>query len=216
MFFSQDDGLGESRHVFLEGNDLPAAWEGRERFVVSELGFGTGLNVLALLKLVGDETRAERPVPHLVYQSVEWSPRPLEDLEALALAWPELGAAAAAVAPVYAPQPGWNQWNLPGLDLRLYVGDARDLPALGTPWEAADAWFLDGYAPDRAPELWEPPLLAWVARSTVPGGTAATYSAAGVVKRGLRAAGFDVVRAPGWGTKRHMVRARLADSSHFC
>jgi len=147
---------------------------------------------------------------------VEWAPRPRADLEGLALRWPELGPEVEVVAPVYQPQVGWNLWSLPGVDLRLFVGDARGLPKAPGAFEPAHAWFLDGYAPDRAPELWEPELLAWVARSTVPGGTAATYSAAGTVKRGLRDAGFVVVRAAGWGAKRHMVRARLAHPSHFC
>ncbi|WP_412508529.1 MnmC family methyltransferase, partial [Roseovarius sp. SYSU LYC5161] len=42
---------------------------------------------------------------------------------------------------------------------------------------------------------------------TAPGGTAATYTAAGFVRRGLAAAGFDVARRPGYGRKRHMTTA---------
>ena len=93
------------------------------------------------------------------------------------------------------------------LRLRLVIGDAR--VTLPTWDDAADAWFLDGFSPAKNPELWEPTLMAEVARHTRPGGTAATYSAAGAVRRGLEAAGFQVERVPGFGRKRHMTVARL-------
>jgi tRNA U34 5-methylaminomethyl-2-thiouridine-forming methyltransferase MnmC len=96
--------------------------------------------------------------------------------------------------------------QLDRLDLTVIEGDARaTLPA----WSgSADAWFLDGFAPARNPELWEPALIAEVARHTRPGGTAATYSAAGEVRRALSAAGFAVERRAGHGRKRHMTVAR--------
>jgi len=215
IFFSADDGLGESRHVFLAGNGLPGAWAGRAEFTVSELGFGTGLNLLALADLAQRETDAGRRVPRILYQSVEWEPRPPEDLLALGHRWPDLVPAARALAEVYLPQPGWNRWLWPWGSVVLFVGDARRLSVEAPSFEPADAWFLDGFAPDRNPELWDPGLLRWVGQSTRPGGTAATYSAAGVVKQGLRSAEFTVVRAPGWGRKRHMVRARLAGVQDF-
>lgn len=218
IYFSSDDGWGESRHVFLAGNNLPEAWRGREQFVVSELGFGTGLNLLALASLAEDEIKAGRPVPELLYQTVEWEPRPREALEALGDRWPPLADASRALLAVYRPAAGWNHWVWPWGTVLLFVGDARTLPSLTPGFAPADAWFLDGFAPDRGPELWDPPLLAWVGSRTRPGGTAATYSAAGVVKRGLREAGFEVSRTAGWGKKRHMVKARrtgLADGKDF-
>lgn len=91
--------------------------------------------------------------------------------------------------------------------LHLIVGDAREtLPR----WQGqADAWFLDGFAPSKNPEMWDPALLAEVARHTAPGGTFATYTAAGFVRRALAAAGFAVTRCPGFGRKRHMTRGVL-------
>jgi tRNA U34 5-methylaminomethyl-2-thiouridine-forming methyltransferase MnmC len=98
--------------------------------------------------------------------------------------------------------------RLGALAVEIVEGDAREtLPA----WSGrADAWFLDGFAPARNPELWEAELLAEVARRTRPGGTFATYTAAGHVRRALAAAGFAVERVPGFGAKRHMTRGRLA------
>lgn len=207
VFFSGDDGLGETRHVYLDGNRLPAAWAGRDEFVVSELGFGTGLNLLALAALAEAQVAAGQGVPRLVYQSVEWEPRPGADFADHARRWPELACVAEALSRVYQPQTGWNRWTWDLGEILLFVGDARLLPTLTPTFAPADAWFLDGYAPDRNPELWGEELLAWVGRKTRAGGTASTYSAAGVVKRGLRAAGFSVARVPGWGRKRHMVVA---------
>ena len=96
---------------------------------------------------------------------------------------------------------------LPGLRAEVIIGDARaTLPR----WPGqADAWFLDGFSPAKNPELWSPALMAEVARHTKPGGSAATYTAAGFVRRGLADAGFEVERSPGFGRKRHMTRARM-------
>ena len=117
--------------------------------------------------------------------------------------WPELAPLAAALLPAVRPD---AEIALAGLRLTVVTGDAREtLPRWGG---TADAWFLDGFAPARNPEMWEPALLAAVHDRTVPGGTAATYSAAGAVRRALAAAGFETARAPGFGAKRHMTLAR--------
>ena len=94
--------------------------------------------------------------------------------------------------------------------LNVILGDARkSVPA----WEGmADAWYLDGFSPAKNPELWEPDLIRAVAKHTTPCGTAATYSAAGHVRRSLADAGFIVERAPGFGRKRHMTTARMQDA----
>ena len=87
----------------------------------------------------------------------------------------------------------------------MIIGDARQtLPR----WQGlADAWFLDGFSPAKNPELWGPDLMADVWRHTAQFGTAATYTAAGIVRRALEASGFAVERTKGYGRKRHMTRA---------
>ena len=189
-YFSLQDGPGETRHTFLQGNDLYARRAPGLR--VAELGFGTGLNALV--------TAAE--CPGLSYTAFEAFPMARDDMARALAAFPSLDAA-----------PLLDQWPaeriaLPGLDLTLIFGDARrTLPT----WRGrADAWYLDGFAPARNPELWEPALLTEVARHTAPGGTVATYTAAGHVRRALAQAGFEVARVPGFGRKRHMTRGRLA------
>ena len=106
---------------------------------------------------------------------------------------------------------GATELQFPGLTARIVLGDAREtLPA----WQGqADAWFLDGFSPAKNPELWSDALMAEVARHTAPGGTFATYTAAGHVRRALAEAGFDVIRQPGFGRKRHMTTGVLQGSA---
>lgn len=197
-YYSLENGLEETRHVFLAGNGLPERF--RDGFRIAELGFGTGLNLLAALALWRQSGAAGR----LHFTSFEAYPIPVRDMIRAQGAFPELAAIAAELAPFW--QAGEATFVLDDLVFTLIPGDARQtLPA----WEGmADAWFLDGFAPAKNPELWEPGLLQAVAKHTSPGGTAATYSAAGAVRRALAAGGFEVTRAPGFGRKRHMTIAR--------
>ena len=199
-YFSLKGGLDESRHVFLDGNGLRSRFG--PGFRIAELGFGTGLNCLAAWALW-----QECGCPgSLSYVSFEQYPMAVGDMGRALAAFPEIADQASALGDALANRA--TNAVLPGLEFQLIVGDARQtLPE----WPGlADAWFLDGFAPAKNPELWEPELLEEVARHTAPGGTVATYSAAGAVRRGLTAAGFEVERRPGFGSKRHMTVARQA------
>ena len=199
-YFSLAGGLDETRHVFLTGNGLP----GRlcEGFHIAELGFGTGLNLLATLL-------SHRGPGHLRYTSFEAFPMPATDIARALAAFPEV----AAIAPAFLRQwaAGATVLDFPNLTATIILGDAREtLPA----WDGrADAWFLDGFSPAKNPELWSPELMAEVARHTAPGGTFATYTAAGHVRRALAEAGFTVTRQPGFGRKRHMTTGVLQPSA---
>ncbi len=197
-YFSLDDGLAETRHVFLEGNGLPERFA--PGFHIAELGFGTGLNLLATLHL----WRAAGIGGRLRFSTFEAFPLPAEAMQRAHLAFPELADLSRELTPLWENGPG--RITLPDLEFHLIPGDARDsLPK----WpDQADAWFLDGFSPARNPELWTPDLLAEVARHTAPDGTAATYTAAGAVRRALSDAGFTVERVAGFGRKRHMTRCR--------
>ncbi|WP_335947514.1 tRNA (5-methylaminomethyl-2-thiouridine)(34)-methyltransferase MnmD [Salipiger bermudensis] len=199
-YFSLENGLAETRHTFLAGNDLPARF--RDGFHVAELGFGTGLNLLATLQIWRQSGTAGR----LLFTSFEAFPMTGADMIRAQSAFPELAAIADELAPFW--RDGTREIDLPDLRFRMVEGDARTaLPA----WQdKADAWFLDGFSPAKNPELWGADLMAEVGRHTAPGGTAATYTAAGHVRRALEAAGFAVARVPGYGRKRHMTRAELA------
>ncbi|WP_294927294.1 tRNA (5-methylaminomethyl-2-thiouridine)(34)-methyltransferase MnmD [uncultured Paracoccus sp.] len=191
-YFSLAGGLAETRHVFLDGNDLPARL--RPGFHVAELGFGTGLNLLALAAVARDPIR---------FTSFEMFPMGTAELARAHAAFPELAPLAEEL------RAGWPQsrFTVGTVAVEIVTGDARHtLPA----WDGrVDAWFLDGFSPAKNPEIWAEPLMAQVARHTAPGGTFATYTAAGHVRRALEAAGFDVARTPGFAGKRHMSRGTL-------
>lgn len=196
-YYSLENGLAETEYVFLDGNGLPARF--RPGFRIAELGFGTGLNLLVALRAA----RAARALP-LRYTGFEAHPIAAADMARALAAFPELAEDAAMLVAAWR---GGPRFETDEVKAEVIVGPAADtLPGWS---DAADAWFLDGFAPARNPELWTPELLAEVARHTAPGGTAATYTAAGNVRRALAAAGFAVERRPGYGRKRHMTTARL-------
>lgn len=194
-YFSLQNGLEETRHVFLDGNDLPDRFA--PDFQIAELGFGTGLNFLAAWMLW--EQTGQDGVLH--FTSFEAFPMARDDMARALAAFPEVGPWADRLLEAWEG----GICDLSSARLEVIVGDAREtLPN----WKkVADAWFLDGFSPAKNPELWEDSLLQQVAQHTRVGGTAATYTAAGFVRRGLEDAGFDVTRTPGFGRKRHMTRA---------
>lgn len=199
-YFSLADGLAETRHVFLSGNDLPRRFS--PGFHIAELGFGTGLNAWAALAA----WREAGCDGALGFTSFERFPMAPADMGRALTAYPEMRDLAEPI--LSALEGGATRVDLPDFSLEIILGDARETLPL---WPGrANAWFLDGFSPAKNPELWEPALLAEVAHHSLPGGTAATYSAAGHVRRALEAAGFIVERRPGFGRKRHMTAARLA------
>lgn len=210
VYHSPSGALGQAEHVFLRGNGLPQRWRGRSAFTVCETGFGLGLNFLALWKAWRDDP--ERPAAlHVV--SMEGHPFAREDLAALLERYaPEpladLGRRLAAEWPDLLP--GLHRMEFEGgaVTLTLGFGDARVLaPRLSA---RVDAFFLDGFAPERNPEMWALPLLRDLAALAAPGATVATWACTGELRRTLQEAGFNVRRAPGYGGKWHMTAGEAA------
>jgi tRNA U34 5-methylaminomethyl-2-thiouridine-forming methyltransferase MnmC len=199
-YFSLEDGLAETCHVFLQGNDLPNRF--RNGYRIAELGFGTGLNFLATMAA----WETSRQSGGFLFTSFEAFPLQPEDMSKALSAFAGSELQPEALMRQWTPTGGLFQIT-PFATLEVIVGDARvGLPA----WHGqADAWYLDGFSPAKNPELWSPELMTAVAAHTAPGGTFATYTAAGAVRRGLEAAGFKVERVPGFGRKRHMTRGTL-------
>ncbi len=188
-YFSLNGGLDETRHVFLAGNDLPARLV--EGFHIAELGFGTGLNLIALAEVATVPVR---------FTSFEGFPMTRDELARAHQAFTGIGALSRDLCAAWPAL----EFTLGHVTARVIIGDVREtLPA----WDdKADAWFLDGFSPAKNPEMWGEDLMAEVGRHTVTGGSFATYTAAGHVRRALQAAGFAVERAPGFAGKRHMSR----------
>ncbi|TNE36926.1 MAG: bifunctional tRNA (5-methylaminomethyl-2-thiouridine)(34)-methyltransferase MnmD/FAD-dependent 5-carboxymethylaminomethyl-2-thiouridine(34) oxidoreductase MnmC [Alphaproteobacteria bacterium] len=207
IYFAPGEGLGEARHVFLAGNELPTAWHDRETFTVFETGFGTGLNFLALWQM-WRQTR--RPGQHLHFVSLEGFPLTKEDLARALRPFEEIAEFAEGLVSRYPPRiAGYHRLNIQedGLTLTLIFGQAHEvLPAFEG---RVDAWFLDGFAPSRNPDMWSETLFNAMARCSAPGARAATFTVAGAIRRGLEAAGFTLQRRPGYGRKRECLAARF-------
>lgn len=210
VYFSRDDGLGETRHVFLAGNDLPARFAdlpAGSRLVIGETGFGTGLNFLCAWQLFDQLAPADACL-HFV--SVEKYPLTAADLQRALALWPELAPWSGQLLEQYrAIHPGFQRLVLDGgrVVLTLLIGDALQmLPQLDA---RIDVWFLDGFAPDKNPQMWTPPLFQELARLSAPGASLATFTSKGTVRRDLIEAGFAMRRAPGYGKKWEILCGRF-------
>lgn len=209
IYFSSEDGLAETAHVFLQGNHLPTAWADQTHFTIGELGFGTGLNFLAAWAL-WRETRS--PGHHLHFISVEGFPLTQEELSQALEKWPSLAPFAAELIANYpAPHSGTHRLHLSdSVSLTLCEEDA--LPALSQLEAQVDAWFFDGFSPASNPDMWSESVFSEVARLSRAGTTLATFTAAGAVRRGLAAQGFDVEKVKGFGRKREMLVGRMGEA----
>lgn len=214
VYYSMDNGLEESRYVFLQGNDLPQRCRttGQRRFCVAETGFGTGLNFL-LTWQAWRELPASAPKLH--YLSFEKYPLSATDLATALAAWPGLQHLAAELLAHYPGLlPGQHRIVLDSgrVLLDLWWEDVcQALPDLASRDERlVDAWYLDGFAPARNESMWSSLLLRKVALLSRDQATFATFTAAGHVRRSLVEAGFQVRKVPGYGRKRECLRGTLA------
>ena len=207
VYFSDLSGLDETRYVFLQQNALSerfAALQAGERLVIGETGFGTGLNFLCAWQLF--EAQAV-PGARLHFVSVEKFPLTLPDLQRALALWPELKPFADQLLAQYvAIHQGFQRLVLDNgrVTLTLLIGDALEqLPQLDA---QVDAWFLDGFAPAKNPDMWTAELFAELARLAAPGSTISTFTSTGWVRRLLNAAGFKMKRTPGIGHKWEILR----------
>ncbi|WP_192954851.1 bifunctional tRNA (5-methylaminomethyl-2-thiouridine)(34)-methyltransferase MnmD/FAD-dependent 5-carboxymethylaminomethyl-2-thiouridine(34) oxidoreductase MnmC [Gallaecimonas mangrovi] len=210
VYFSNASGLEESRFVFLKNNDLPARFIHQQgAFVIAETGFGTGLNFLAAWHAFNEHAG---PSARLHFISTEKFPLSRADLTAALAAWPELAGLAKQLIAQYPDAiEGCHRMLFDKVTLDLWLGDIKStLPQWHCPQEGlVDAWFLDGFAPAKNPEMWQQSLFDEMARLAKLGGSFATFTAAGFVRRGLNASGFNAKKVPGFGSKREMLAGVL-------
>ncbi|ATP90459.1 bifunctional tRNA (5-methylaminomethyl-2-thiouridine)(34)-methyltransferase MnmD/FAD-dependent 5-carboxymethylaminomethyl-2-thiouridine(34) oxidoreductase MnmC [Aeromonas caviae] len=212
VYFSNDNGLSETRYVFLQQNRLPERFSHHDSdsFVIGETGFGTGLNFLATMAAFLEQAPLSGNGSRLHFISVEKYPLTQADLRKALAAWPELATLS---------QPLIDQWPLPvsgchrllfadgRIRLDLWFGDIKEMlpqvphPATGL----VDAWYLDGFSPAKNPEMWTQDLFDDLARLARPDATLSTFTCAGFVRRGLIAAGFAMKKVKGHGSKREML-----------
>jgi len=201
-FYCRSDGRLECGHVFLAGNDLPRRWQRPGPFRIGELGFGTGLNLCETWRQWRETAGADAS---LHFTSFERFPMARADIARALSRWPEIAKERAALVEAWPDAPAGRVEIALGARVRLTVVCGAAADSLAREDEAFDAWYLDGFAPARNPDMWSAGLMAEVFRLTVPEGRFATYAAAGFVRRNLAAAGFAVERRPGFAGKREML-----------
>ena len=207
IYASSQGTLAQAQHVFLNGNDLPERWHKTDRFTIIETGFGAGLNFLATWRALR-EAAANRVRLHFV--SVEKHPFPLAELDVIHERYPELRDIAAELRERYPPLlPGFHRLHFDDgrVTLTLLFGDAA--PMLRQLHARADAFFLDGFAPAKNPQMWSDQVFAELARLATPHATLATYTVASVICHGLAAAGFALQKRAGFAHKREMLCGRF-------
>ncbi|MEL6198027.1 MAG: tRNA (5-methylaminomethyl-2-thiouridine)(34)-methyltransferase MnmD [Pseudomonadota bacterium] len=210
VYYAGRDGPSESAHVFLAGNGLPdrfAAMAPGTTFRIGELGFGTGLNFLVTLSAWRASAGRRGPDTRLRFTSFERFPMQETDRHRALTVWPEIAVLWPAWGMCIDRRQGWQHHVIDDVELRLAIGDAAAL--VPTMRDNVDAWYLDGFSPARNPALWSAALMRDVAARTAAGGTIATFTAAGWVRRNLAAARFEVTRSAGFGRKRHMTQGFL-------
>ncbi|RFU47399.1 bifunctional tRNA (5-methylaminomethyl-2-thiouridine)(34)-methyltransferase MnmD/FAD-dependent 5-carboxymethylaminomethyl-2-thiouridine(34) oxidoreductase MnmC [Paraburkholderia sp. DHOC27] len=206
IYHSAVGGLAQAQYVFLQGNGLPERWQNRRLFTVLETGFGMGINFLMTWAAWrADPARCER----LHFVSTEKHPFSRVDLlaaYAAVVSDESISALAQSLADAWPMLvPGTHRLEFEGgrVTLTLAFGDVtQTLPTL---WLRADAFYLDGFAPARNPEMWSPAIFKSLARLAGEGATFATYTSAGDVKRALTQNGFEFRKVEGFGWKRAML-----------
>lgn len=222
VYFSNDDGLAETQYVFLSGNQLRKRWRAHNcnLFTVAETGFGSGMNFLACWQAFSDHLH-HHPEGHcrrLHFISFEKFPISAEALTQCHEQFPSLQSFAKQLQASYPDlMPGCHrlEFEQGRITLDLWIGDVNELtPQIASPAQGlVDAWFLDGFAPSKNPQMWTENLFQQMFRLAKPEATVATFTAAGLVRRGLQGAGFEVKKIPGYGSKRDMTVAEKPQKS---
>lgn len=203
IYFSAEDGLAETRHVFLNGNRLPERFKDSPRFTICETGFGTGLNFFAAWQTFEETAKSG---DFLNYISFEKYPLTPEKIRAALSPWAHgfCDKIEQFLAQYIPGIPGEHiMYFNRNVRLLLIQDDVNDaLPKLNM---SVDAWFLDGFAPAKNPDMWGDTLFQNMKRLSATDASVATFTAAGIVKRGLESAGYAVTKTKGYGRKRDML-----------
>ncbi|MFD3434129.1 bifunctional tRNA (5-methylaminomethyl-2-thiouridine)(34)-methyltransferase MnmD/FAD-dependent 5-carboxymethylaminomethyl-2-thiouridine(34) oxidoreductase MnmC [Alteromonas macleodii] len=222
VYFSNDSGIDETQHVFVAGNELDERWQQwrNPTFVIAETGFGTGLNFLVAMRAFNEFKAAnpDHPLKRLYFITTEKFPLPQQDMQRALEAFPALKDEAQALASLYPMGlEGCHRLHFDNhsTTLDLWIGDVHELlPQWHSPVNGLiDAWFLDGFAPSKNPDMWTDALFSQMARLSKTGTTFGTFTAAGIVKRGLAGVGFTIKKRNGFGRKRDMLTG-VFDQDH--
>jgi len=217
VYFSADNGVQETEHVFIHHNQLLARFEKNKKafFCIVETGFGSGLNFLIAVK---HWLALSDPTQTLYFYSIEKNPFSPQDLRQAHQSWPELKTIADALQQQYqVASYGFHQFDLFNgrVKLVLMLGEVNSMLTQMSTGLAygVDAWFLDGFAPSCNPEMWNENVFSHIQRLSHKGSTFSTYTAAGFVRRGLIEKGFVVNKVSGIGKKRHILAGEFSNEN---
>ncbi|HRJ12268.1 MAG TPA: tRNA (5-methylaminomethyl-2-thiouridine)(34)-methyltransferase MnmD [Alphaproteobacteria bacterium] len=205
IYFNADDGIGESEYVFLDGSGAPDIWRNITHFHITELGFGTGLNFLLTAQAWQKTASADA---HLTYTGIDLHPFTKSKLQEVYAHWPDLSDVSEKLLAVY---PGTEAgihicYPVTNITLMLLWGEAMEM--LQSMHRKQNLFYLDGFAPKKNPEMWRDEIYSELARLAAPNAFVTTFTAAGMVKRGLENAGFTVTKRKGFGNKRERITAK--------
>ncbi len=212
IYFSDIDGLAETKHVFISGNNLQQKFADISEasphfnFTLGELGFGTGLNFLATW---AEWAKKSHSAGHLTFVTTEAFPLNKEDFakaqKKISSNWPELSTYSEQLSSAYPALLAGVHTILLAEDvtLQLMLGDAAT--SLSKYSGLIDCWYLDGFSPSTNPEMWSNEIFKQMANHSHQGTSLATFSVAGFVRRGLTDAGFEVEKTEGFARKKHML-----------
>jgi len=211
IYFSTENGLRESSHVFLQGISAPEIWRKRDHFTLLENGFGSGLNFVLTCQ---EWLKTAPPDARMTYIATEKYPLTAEDISRILSCWPQLDREARELLSHYPPQnAGFHSRKMFAgrIKLLLLIGDSRSmLPRLEA---TVDAFYLDGFSPGRNPDMWGAEIFDQLTRLAAAEARLATFSAAGFVRRRLEKAGFTMSKSPGFGKKRECLRGKFCGSA---
>jgi tRNA 5-methylaminomethyl-2-thiouridine biosynthesis bifunctional protein len=206
-YFGQIGALRQAQEVFIKGCAISQRWRKQKHFTILETGFGLGFNFLATWHAwKQDPYRPER----LHFLSVECHPLSLQQLAQAHTQEPLLADLARQLRLNLPPAlAGLHRLEFEKGSVCLTLVYAPDVQALKMLTASVDAIFLDGFAPERNPDMWSQPLLNELLKRSKVGTQLSTWCAAGEMRRRLRQAGFEVASGPGIGAKRETTRASV-------
>tara|TARA_R100000655_G_scaffold25793_1_gene53046 strand:- start:192249 stop:194066 length:1818 start_codon:yes stop_codon:yes gene_type:complete len=218
IYFSVDNGVDESQYVFLAQNGLPDRWQTLSAhgcFTIAETGFGTGLNFLLTWQRFLEHAPSDTRLHFVSFEKYPLSRSQLN--QAYQLLKPVAEVSSEFLKHYPAPDPGCHRLILSQgrVILDLWIGDINELLPQWLPQaqQKVDAWFLDGFAPAKNPEMWQHSLYEAMSQASYSKTTFATFTAAGSVRRALQQAGFLVSKVPGFGRKREMLCGQYSESN---
>ena len=210
IFFSNEDGLKESVYVFLEGTELSQKLLSSNHITIAETGFGTGLNLTAVMQLV-DRLGVKTKIDYISFENCPLTDELIEIAHQKFQAIKPYSTELRKNLPPRWPGAHFRHLSNGQINLHLHYGTAENLmPKLDF---QADIWFLDGFSPAKNTDLWSSDLCKEIARLSAPDARIATFTVAAHVRKGLEEAGFVLEKRPGFGRKRDMLTASLSQTS---